>query len=137
MSNDTGSKIWKVTKQILMVLWGILGVLFAITVGICAFMWEICHIFDEDYQNRKRARLAEERAQAEHERIRRLIEEATAEEIFNDRSLKLSKVRPQNREESEALNLVKSNPKSRILDLLSERQIEALVMMILRALGII
>jgi hypothetical protein len=132
MSNDTESRIWKVTKQVFTALLKISAVIFgivlAITVGVFKLIYEIAHINDEDYQNRKRL-------EEEYRRKTEWIEKATGEELLNDWRLKASGMRPESHEEAEVIGLIKSNPKSLISSLLSQQQRKILVLMILRVLG--
>lgn len=134
MSNDTGSKIWEITKQVFTALLKVsgvlLGIVIAITVGVFKFIYEIAHINDEDYQNRKRL-------DEEYRRKTEWIEKATGEELLNDWRLKASGMRPESHEEAEVIDVIKSNPKSLISSLLTLQQRKILVLMILRVLGLL
>jgi len=121
-SKETLQKIWEVVKQII-------GFIFIAIIGTIKVIYEIVMIFDKDHQNKRRI-------QFEYDQKKEWVERSTPNDIFNDWRIKMSGITVESTQEERVIQKMQNRQHERITDILSEEEIEILILWLLRILGV-
>ena len=131
MSNqDNNEKLQKALEVTWKIITAIFGILFALVVGVCAFIWELMHINDEEYQARKMIK-------DQYRRKQSWVESASAKDILDDWRIKAGGMVPETRQQAEVLQKMKANPEEQLTKILDQGELDVLIEWILKMLGII